>query len=141
MQRLRLFVLAFSTIVMCACHWTERSGTCVPITSATRVMVQSLPPGTANADHVIQDPSRVHDLIAFANARRKVSQPSLYAMPAPQVISLFYSGGNSVGAIGAGPNFFFVSCSHWKGVRDATPAEIGEFQRLIGSSDEKRTHR
>jgi len=118
---------------MGTCHSTEHSGTCVPITGATRVVIQ---PG-----NVITDPVRVRDLIAFANARLKVSQPSLSTMPAPQVTAAFYNGTDFVGAIGSGSNFFFVSCSNWKGVREATAVEIGDFERLIGSADKKRTQR
>ena len=62
-------------------------------------------------------------------------------MPAPQITATFYNGTDFVGAIGAGSNFFFVSCPSWKGVREATAAEIGDFERLIGSADEKRTQR
>jgi hypothetical protein len=78
-------------------------------------------------------------------------------MPAPQVTAGFYNGTDFVGVIGAGSNFFFVSCPNWKGVRKATAAEIGDFERLIfpysevapvmrgsrsiGSADEKRTQR
>jgi hypothetical protein len=56
-------------------------------------------------------------------------------MPAPQITAEFYNGIDFVGAIGAGPNFFFVSCVKWQGVREATGAEIGDFKRLIGSED------
>ncbi len=133
MHRLIFFALACFTIVMGTCHSTEHSGTCVPITGATRVVIQ---PG-----NVITDPVRVRDLIAFANARLKVSQPSLSTMPAPQVTAAFYNGTDFVGAIGSGSNFFFVSCSNWKGVREATAVEIGDFERLIGSADKKRTQR
>jgi len=126
---------------MGACHSTERSGTCVPISGATRVVVQSSSQGTPRSDYVITDPVRVRDLIAFANARREVSKPSLSTMPAPQITAAFYNGTDFVGAIGARSNFFFVSCPNWKGVREATAAEIGDFKRLIGSADEKRTQR
>ena len=141
MHRLRLFTLACSMIVMGACHSTEHSGTCTPISGATRVVVQSWSQGTPPPDYVITDAGRVHDLIAFANSRREVSKPSLYTMPAPQITATFYNGTDFVGAIGAGSNFFFVSCPNWKGVREATAAEIGDFKRLIGSADEKHTQR
>jgi hypothetical protein len=80
---------------------------------------------------VITDPERIHQLLVFANARRESFQPSLYTMPAPQQTAVFYNKSDFAGAIGAGPNFFFVSCSAWKGLRTADDAEIGEFKRLI----------
>ena len=136
MQKLSLLALACFTIVMGACHSTEDSGMCVPITGATRVVVQPSSPGTPRSDYVITDTVRVRALIAFANARREVSKPSLSTMPAPQVTAAFYNGTDFMGAIGAGSDFFFVSCSNWKGVREATVAEIRDFERLIGSADE-----
>jgi hypothetical protein len=141
MHRLRLFAIACCTIVLGACHSTERSGTCVPISGATRAVVQSSSQRSPRSDYVIIDPVRVRDLIAFANARREVSRPSLSTMPAPEITAVFYNGTDSVGAIGAGSNFFFVSCQNWKGVREATAAEIAEFRRLIGRTEEKRTQR
>jgi hypothetical protein len=62
-------------------------------------------------------------------------------MPAPEITAVFYNGTDSVGAIGAGSNFFFVSCQNWKGVRGATAAEIAEFRGLIGRAEEKSTQR
>jgi len=128
-------------IVMGACRSTDHSGTCTPISGATRVVVHSWSQGTLTLDYVITDAGRVHDLIAFTNARREVFKPSLYTMPAPETTATFYNGADFVGAIGAGSNFFFVSCPGWKGVRNATTAEIADFERLIGSADEKRTQR
>jgi hypothetical protein len=140
-HKLSLFTLACFMIVMGACHSTEDSGACTPISGATRVVVHSWSQGTPALDYVITDAGRVHDLIAFANARREVSRPSLYTMPAPQITGAFYHGTDFVSAIGAGSNFFFVSCPSWKGVREATPAEIGDFKRLIGRAGEKPTQR
>jgi hypothetical protein len=62
-------------------------------------------------------------------------------MPAPEITAVFYNGADFVGAIGAGSNFFFVSCSNRKGVRGASAAEIVEFKGLIGRLDEKSTQR
>jgi hypothetical protein len=116
------------------CHSAERSGACAPVRSATRVEVRiSAHEGIPNSEYAITDPERVRQLIAFANGRRSVSQPSLYTMPAPHLTAAFYDQADFVGAIGAGPNFFFVSCSEWKGVRDATEDEIEDFKRLIAS--------
>jgi len=125
--------LAFAS-VLGGCHSAERSGTCVPIGGVTRVVVQVSSQGTIpTSDYVITDPERIHQLIAFANARREGSQPSLYTMPAPQLTAAFYDKADFLGAIGAGSNFFFVSCLNWKGSRNATDTEIGDFKRLIGS--------
>jgi hypothetical protein len=140
MNKFSLFALA-CTIVMGACHSAERSGTCVPISSATRVVVQSSSQGTPLSDYVITDPVRLHELIVFANVRREVSQPSLSTMPAPQVTAVFYNGTDFVGALGVGSNFFFVSCPNWKGVRKATESEIDDFKRLTGSANEKNSQR
>jgi hypothetical protein len=141
MHKLSLFTLACFMIVMGACHSNEQSGTCTPISGATRVVVHSWSQGTPPVDYLITDPTRVHDLTVFANARREVSRPSLSTMPAPQITAALYNGTDFAGAIGAGSNFFFVSCPSWKGVREATAAEIGDFKRLIGSADEKHTQR
>src|SRR5208282_6583944 len=132
MHKLSLCALACCTIAMSACHSSERSGTCVPISGATSVVVHSWSQGTPPSDYDITDPVRVHDLIAFANARREISRPSLSTMPAPVIDAAFYDGTIFVGTIGAGSNFFFVSCQNWKGVREASAAEIGDFKRLIG---------
>jgi hypothetical protein len=56
-------------------------------------------------------------------------------MPAPSVTAVFYNKADFVGAIGSGTNFFFVSCPSWKGIRNATDAEIADFKRLIGYSN------
>lgn len=132
MHKLSLLTLAGFMIVMGGCHPTEHSGTCAPIGGATRIVVHSWSQGTPRVDYVITDPGRVHDLIAFANARRGASRPSLYTMPAPVTDAAFYDGTIFVGTIGAGSNFFFVSCQNWKGVREASAAEIGDFKRLVG---------
>lgn len=57
----------------------------------------------------------------------------MYTMPAPQLTAAFYDRADFVGVFGAGPNFFFISCSQWKGVRDATEQEIGDFKSLVAS--------
>jgi len=44
-----------------------------------------------------------------------------------------YEGNNFVGSIGTGSNFVFVSCLNWKGTRDASSAELAEFQDLINA--------
>ena len=54
-------------------------------------------------------------------------------MPAPPLTAAFYDQADFVGAMGAGPNFFFISCSQWKGVRGATEQEIGDFKSLVAS--------
>jgi hypothetical protein len=137
MHNLSFLTVVCCAIVMSACHSPERSGTCVAISGATRAVVRSSSRESPRSEYAIMDQVRVRDLIVFANERREVSRPSLSTMPAPEVTAVFYNGNDSVGAIGAGSNFFFVSCSNWKGVREATAAEIAEFKRLIGSADEK----
>lgn len=116
--------------MLASCHLTERTETCPPIDRATRVEVFS---EGITPDRVITDQERIRQLIAFANARREVSRPSLYTMPAPQVSAIFYNGSDFVASIGAGRDFFFVSCSNWKGIRHATDAELAAFKRLIDS--------
>ena len=81
---------------------------------------------------MLTDPGRIRQLVAFANARLEVSQPAVSTMPAPSITATFYKDAHFVGAIGEGPNFFFVSCSHWKGIRNATVAEIVAFETIIG---------
>jgi hypothetical protein len=53
-------------------------------------------------------------------------------MPAPLITAAFYDKADFLGSIGAGPNFFFVSCPNWKGIRNATDGEVRDFKRLIG---------
>jgi len=133
----KVYIVAFAcAIVLDGCHSTERSGTCAPIGGATRVVVQGSWQGTIpGPQYVITDPKRIHRLIAFANLRREGSRPSLSTMPAPQVNAAFYDEANFLGAIGAGSNFFFVSCPNWKGVRIATDVELADFKGLIGSQN------
>lgn len=116
--------------MLAGCPLTEHTQTCAPINHATRVEVFS--EGTI-PDRVITDPEIIRQLSAFANARRDVSQPSLYTMPTPLVSAIFYNGSDLVASIGAGQDFFFVSCVDWKGIRKATGAESAEFKRLIGA--------
>jgi hypothetical protein len=116
--------------VLAGCHLSERRETCASIDGATGVEVVSQGP---TPDRVITDQERIRQLIAFANARREVSRPSLSTMPAPQESAIFYEGSDFVASIGAGQDFFFVSCANWKGIRKATYAEIAEFRRLIDS--------
>ena len=128
----RWIVLALACYMMgtVSCHSAERSSTCAPISSATRVQIQSSP---GNSNYVITDPVRVRDLIAFANARRDVSQAHLYTEPAPQTTAIFYDGNNFIAAFGVGSNFFFVSCSNLKGTRQASAVEISRFETLVAS--------
>ena len=106
---------------------------CAPIGTATRIVVRSVH-GTTGSDPIITDPIRVHALAVFANSRRESSQPSLYTMPAPQIRAAFYDGDDLLGVIGAGPNFLFVSCANWKGIREASPTEVETFKTLITSA-------
>ena len=125
----RIYILAIAAVtVLSGCRLLEQSGKCAPIGVATRVLVSSQ--GT-----VITDPERIRELIAFANARRKCSQPMTYTMPAPQVTAVFYDKADFLGAIGAGSNFFFVSCQNWRGIRNATDAELKDFKRLVSNVD------
>jgi hypothetical protein len=95
------------------------------------VVVQGSLQGTPFSDRIITDPERIRHLVAFANARRGSSQP-LDTIPAPRVSATFYDGADYLGSIGAGPNFFFVSCPNWRGIRSASDVEIREFRRLAG---------
>jgi hypothetical protein len=130
-RKLCLFTLACAA-VLSGCHSAQRSGKCVPIGAATRVVVRVSHQGdTPASDITITDPERIRQLTAFANARREGSQPSLYTMPAPQISAAFYDKDDFLGSIGAGANFFFASCPTWKGIRNATEAELTDFKRLI----------
>jgi hypothetical protein len=117
---------------MSACHQSELSGTCAPISSATRVEVRA-----GHFDYVISDPVRVRDLVAFANGRREASQSVLYTPPAPQTTAAFYEGNHFLGAFGVGSDFFFVSCEKWKGTRSATLDEITSFQMMLHGPEGK----
>jgi hypothetical protein len=52
-------------------------------------------------------------------------------MPASSMTADFYDGSELVGTFGSGSNFFYVSCTKWKGTRMATAAELAEFQHLL----------
>ena len=133
MSKLALFVVCSLTVTI-GCHSGDHSGACAPIGKVTRVEVRISPHGTASpSDYSIDNTERIHHLIEFANARREVFQPSLYTMPAPEVTAGFYDQRNFVGAIGAGSNFLFVSCASWKGIRNSTDTEVGEFKKLVES--------
>jgi hypothetical protein len=124
-----MFALAFTT-VLTGCRWLERSQTCPPIGAVTRMVVTQ---GTSQ-DHVFTEPERLRPLIAFANARRKSSQP-WDTMPAPQITAMLYDNADYVCPIGAGSNFLFVSCPGWRGIRTATDAELQEFKYLVGEAN------
>jgi len=117
--------------VLTACHVSDRSGACAPIQGATRIVLhieQGLP------DRVVTEPGRILQLIAFANARREVAQPRFYTMPAPKKTITFYKGDEFVCSLGEGSNFFSEACPGWRGIRDARPSEIRDFDRLIGDA-------
>lgn len=117
--------------VLTGCHVGDRSGTCAPIQSATRIVIHT---GQGEPDRVVTDPGRILQLIAFANTRREVSQPRFYTIPAPTKTVTFYKGDEFVCSIGEGANFFSMACPGWRGIRDAKPPEIQEFDRLISVS-------
>lgn len=126
----KLFISALAiTALLCGCR---DSRTCAPIGAVTRVVVHDFTERTAKpADRVITNPAQIRELIDFANAHRKVSRPSLYNLPAPQITAAFYNQNNFVGELGAGPAFLFVSCPDWKGIRAASDKEIGDFEQLV----------
>jgi hypothetical protein len=117
--------------VLTGCHVADRSGVCAPIHGATRIVIHT---GQGEPDRVVTDPSRILQLIAFANARREVAQPRFYTMPAPTKTVTFYKGDEFVCSFGEGLNFFSAACPGWRGIRDAKPTEIQEFDGLIGRS-------
>jgi hypothetical protein len=124
-----LFALGVAAVLI-GCHSAQRSQTCAPIGVTTRVIVHGSLHGTPASDRIITDPKRIGQLVAFANARRDCSQP-WDTMPAPRVSATFYDNADFLGSIGAGPNFFFVSCSNWRAIRSASDSEIGDFKQLI----------
>jgi hypothetical protein len=130
MRKIYFFVLAIVIVaVLGGYHFMEPSGTCVPIGFVTRVVVSSENQTAPN--RVIADPERIRQLTAFANARRKCSKPTTYTMPAPRITATFYNKDEFLSAIGAGPNFFFVACPHWRGIRNAADPELKDFKSLI----------
>ena len=124
--------VAFS-VALIGCHPGERLGTCAPVQGATRVVIHVAQDGNAQrTDRIVTDPEQIRQLIVFANARRDVFQPQLYTMPAPRITATFYENAECVGSVGEGPNFFFVSCPHWNGIRKASESEVIQFRRLVG---------
>jgi hypothetical protein len=115
------------------CHRpADQWGTCSPIEKATRVEVHAWSlKEDQRTTYVIKDAQRIQRLIAFANARRDAFRLALYTMPAPPLTVGFYDGASFVGAFDPGTNYFFVSCANWKGIRNASSAELAEFQQLI----------
>ncbi len=123
-----------SLVALIGCHPGERLGTCAPVQGATRVVIHFAQDGNAQrTDRIVTDPDHIRQLILFANARRDVLQPELYTMPAPRITATFYEDAAFVGSIGEGPNFFFVSCPQWHGIRKASESEVSQFKRLIGN--------
>ena len=119
-----IFVTLVGVIVAIATHYlADQSQVCPPIGVVTRVVV--------SPDRIITDQEQIRQLTAFANARRKCSQPSTYTMPAPRITATFYKETDFLSAIGVGSNFIFVACPNWRGIRSATDDEINEFKRLI----------
>jgi len=117
--------------LLTGCHVADRSGACAPIQGAARVVIHT---GSEEPNRVVTDPGWILQLISFANAHREVEQPRFYTMPAPTKTVTFYRGDEFVCSIGEGPNFLFVSCPGWKGIRDAKTPEIQDFNRLIDVS-------
>lgn len=131
MRKMCVFALT-CTAVLVSCHPQDRYSTCGLVGSATRVVVHgALQESDAPVNYVITDKQQIDQLIAFADARREVSQPAAYTMPAPQVSATFYRDADYVGSIGSGKNFFFISCASWKGIRSAAPDELQDFIRII----------
>jgi len=117
--------------VLIGCHVADRSGACAPIQAATRIVIHV---GQGEPDRAVTEPGRILQLIAFANARREVAQPRFYTMPAPTKTVTFYRGDEFVCSFGEGSNFFSAACPGWRGIRDAKPSEIRDFDRMIGDS-------
>lgn len=128
-----IYISLFAIVlVLGAYHLSDRSRTCASINAATQVVVHFTADGTrATSDIIITDPERIHQLIAFVNARRRVSQPQTYTMPSPQITATFYEKGRFVVMMGCGQNYLSVACAHWHGLRRATDAEIRDFKQLI----------
>lgn len=124
-------MVAVLLAVLTGCHVADRSGTCAPIQGASRIVMHT---GQGEPDRVVTDPERILQLASFANTRREVSQPRFYTIPAPTKTVTFYKGNEFVGSIGEGANFFFMACPGWRGIRNAKPPEIQEFDRLVSVS-------
>jgi len=130
MRRIGIFALT-SIVLLGGCHWLDNKHACPPIGNVTRVIITR----GMSQDHIFIDPAKVRPLIAFANARRESSKP-WDTIPAPQITASFYNDETYVCAIAAGPNFFFVSCPEWKGLRRASGAELDQFKTLTGEIDQ-----
>jgi hypothetical protein len=110
-----------------------KTGVCEPVVGANSVVVELPQDGNGKAQQrVITNLEQVERLVQFANARRDVWQPRLYAMPSPKITVFFYQNGSYLGAFGVGRNFFYASGPKWSGIRDAKKDEIREFKGLIG---------
>ena len=122
------FVLTLG-IFLVGCRSIERSQTCPPIEGVTRITLSGSTPTGPIPDRVITAPERIRQIVAFANARRDCKQP-LDTMPAPRLTASFYEKEKLRGSFGVGSNFFFVSCSNWRGIRRVTATEIEDFNKL-----------
>jgi len=105
------------------------SQTCGSISGATRVVVHDS--SARGNDRVLTDGEQIRLLTSFANARRACEKP-LTTMPATRLSVTFYDKDEYLGSIGSGlTNSFLVGCQGLNGTRNATDAELSEFQRLI----------
>jgi hypothetical protein len=84
----------------------------------------------------IRDSTKVAALVAFANARRDELYNAFPEIPVPRVTASFCATGRDpIGALSAGKGFFLVWPSGGEhAVRDASPADLEEFARLLGVS-------
>lgn len=130
-RRTFIFTLAIAALLF-GC---DRTRTCTSIGTVTRVVVHHSSDGNNVAsDRTLTDPQALHQLVAFANARRKAARP-WDTMPSPQMTITFYDNANYVASLGVGPNYFFISCPKWKGIRPASKEEINQFKHLMGEAD------
>lgn len=108
----------------------DRPVHCPPIAGVTRVVIDGWSSTGIQRDVEVTDSEQIRRLIDFANSRRNCSMATTYTMPAGETSVIFYRGATAETAIGAGPNFFVVSCGPSRGLRHATKQELSAFAAL-----------
>jgi hypothetical protein len=125
-MRRSIYVVLICTGLATACHRSpaEKYGTCASIARASSAHVT----GLGATKYFINDPEQIRKLLAFANARREVSQPILSTMPAPNINVTFFVAN---GFAGLGPTSSSLAVLTGKVGRAATPEELAEFHKLF----------
>jgi hypothetical protein len=104
------------------------------LTGITRINVRQRASVHGSAGRSISHPDSLAAIVGFVNARRDGWAAPWYGVPVPVIIADFYRGEAFAGHVGVGSNFFEAQRSGDFASRKASPTEIMEFVKLLGSS-------